>query len=90
MTLQQRRRRAVDAPPGYRVGARSRWLLGDLDHLYLTCRGRSVASGGWTHTWRALVEFLKLVQRDTRYEVNRWDDMKPFFTELRRYVSRAS
>ena len=37
-----------------------------------------------------LVEFLKLVQRDTRYEVNRWDDMKPFFTELRRYVSRAS
>lgn len=75
---------SVEPVTAYRSGQRLRWLLGDLDNLYLTLRD--------THTprsakLRALATFCRPAPLRTRHEVNRWGDMGPFWWELRQYVS---
>jgi predicted ATP-grasp superfamily ATP-dependent carboligase len=72
--------------PPYRVGIRSRWLLGDLDRLYLTLRSRGVGPGAPAARWRALAEFLRFREPGLRYDVNRWDDLRPFGFELAGYL----
>lgn len=72
---------AINSTPNYAIGVRSRWLLGDLDHLYLTLMSRTTP----TEKWWTLARFLALVQSGTRFDVNRWDDLKPFLLECRRY-----
>ena len=67
---------------GYRVGVRNRWLLGDLDHVYLSWK----ESAGWRAKYRAMAGFVKGFGPGTRHEVDRWDDFKPFFVELKRYL----
>ena len=57
----------------YRVGIRSRWFWGDVDHLYLRLRdGRA--------RLQALRAFLRVSRRD-RSEVWRWRDPLPFMVE---------
>lgn len=79
----------VPSPPPYKVGVRSRWLLGDFDHLLLRLRkssslnGRSAIKPGRV---QAVFEFLKLFERDLHYEVLRWEDPVPGFVELQHYV----
>lgn len=68
----------------YKVGIKNRWLLGDLDHLYLTIRGRSTGLGSGRKA-RAILEFMKLLSPDTYYEINRWDDLGPFWFEIKNY-----
>jgi len=68
---------------GYRVGVRNRWLLGDLDHLYLSWK----ESAGWRAKYRAMAGFVKGFGPGTRHEVDRWDDVRPFFVELKRYLT---
>ncbi|MCS4505807.1 ATP-grasp domain-containing protein [Arhodomonas aquaeolei] len=74
------------APPaGYRTGCRSRWLLGDLDSLYLRWRdGRRWARRG--ELAGAAARFLRLFERGTRYDVNRLEDLGPFLHECRYYL----
>jgi predicted ATP-grasp superfamily ATP-dependent carboligase len=67
---------------GYRAGIRTRWLLGDLDHLYLRLRDEH----GVRARWQAVTAFLRPLGSQTRHEVNRWDDWRPFVTELRQYL----
>lgn len=64
----------------YRTGQRLRWLLGDLDNLYLTLRDSRYSRGEKT---RALINFLK--PGNGRHEVNRWDDTGPAIHELGEY-----
>ncbi|MEE8115099.1 MAG: ATP-grasp domain-containing protein [Nitrososphaerales archaeon] len=71
---------------GYKCGVRCRWLLGDLDHLYLVFKNRSWPNGGSSSKWKAVLEFLRFFDGSTVYEVNRLDDPKPFLLELKRYV----
>jgi len=70
-------------PPvdSYRIGIRNRWLLGDLDNLYLQWKSRRFPSGTFR---RAIAAFLS---GGARYEVNRWDDLAPFLFELKSYFS---
>jgi predicted ATP-grasp superfamily ATP-dependent carboligase len=68
--------------PGYRTGVRVRWLLGDLDHLYLRLRDEH----GVRARWQAVSAFLHPLGPQTRHEVNRWGDWRPFVTELWRYL----
>jgi predicted ATP-grasp superfamily ATP-dependent carboligase len=68
---------------GYRVGIKSRWLLGDLDHLYLTLTDTSDSGRS---KWRTMLDFLRFFEKKTQYEVNRWDDLKPFLVELKQYL----
>jgi predicted ATP-grasp superfamily ATP-dependent carboligase len=77
---------APAAPPTYRVGVQSRWLLGDLDSLFqrLRRRGPSTIADG---RFRSVVEFLKPRGKDRYYENPRWDDIGPWLHETRRWLS---
>ena len=58
----------------YRVGVRSRWFWGDVDHLYLRLRhgpGRLAA----------LAAFLRHRPGQDREEIWRWRDPRPFIVE---------
>lgn len=63
---------------------RVRWLLGDLDRLYLVLKS---SSDSYTLSGK-LVEILRFFKPGlrTRYEVNRWKDLRPFWFELRQYL----
>jgi len=65
----------VPAVTRYRVGVRSRWFWGDVDHLYLRLRNGGGAAGKLT----ALRDFLRVGRN--REEVWRWRDPAPFLLE---------
>ena len=65
--------------PDYRVGIRSRWLWGDVDHLYLRLRD----GGG---RLRALLDFLSVHPGRHRSEVWRWRDPVPFVVETLQWL----
>lgn len=75
---------------GYRVGIKTRWLLGDVDHLLLRLlkpeedRYLPPDSPSKLH---ALLAFFLVHQPRLRYEVLRINDPKPFVYELRQYLS---
>lgn len=78
-----------DIPPTYRVGVKSRWLLGDLDHLLLRMRhsDRDLNLPDFAPSkGRALLDFLKFVEPGLRYEVEDRDDVRPFLYEVRKYA----
>ena len=73
-------------PGSYEVGVRNRWLLGDLDHalarLFKKERQLNLPEFAPSRL-RTLIDFLKFVQPDVRYEVVNRDDPRPFVYELR-------
>lgn len=73
-------------PPRLRPGMRLRWLLGDLDHLYLTWRSRKYSVRHKLGTTAALLK--PDFSGNTRHEVNRLGDMRPAWHELSRYFLR--
>ncbi len=66
----------------YQTGVRLRWLLGDLDNLYLTLRDEQYS---FRHKLNTLYNFV-LPSLKTRHEINRWHDLAPAWYELRRYI----
>ena len=74
----------VEAVEGYRTGLRLRWLLGDMDNLYLTIRDGEYTAG---EKLRAVGRFLRPSPRRTRHEVGRWSDWHPFWWEIKHYLS---
>lgn len=66
----------------YRLGQRLRWLLGDLDSLYLYLKG------GYRplQKLRRLLDFITPTFYHCRHEVNRWDDLGPARHELLGYL----
>jgi len=85
--------RLADGPRLFHVGMKSRWLLGDLDHLIARFR-RSPAAlalpASAPSRSRALLNFLRLAERDLHYDVMRTSDIRPSLYELRRYVLDAA
>jgi predicted ATP-grasp superfamily ATP-dependent carboligase len=76
-------------PHGYRIGVKSRWLLGDLDHLLL----RLFKSEDELHLppdspsrWECLLDFCRFFQRGMHYEVERFDDPGPCAYEMHQYL----
>jgi predicted ATP-grasp superfamily ATP-dependent carboligase len=67
----------------YRVGQRLRWLLGDVDNLYLTLRDPKLH---WQQKLRRLLAFFT-PNFGTRHEVNRWGDLGPAWFELKTYIN---
>ena len=67
----------------YNTDQRLRWLLGDLDSLYIYMKGN------YSNKQKLLriAAFLTPRFRNQRHEVNRLNDIKPFFTELEQYIS---
>ena len=78
----------IAAPLEYRVGVKSRWLLGDLDHILarlLHKRSDLNLPQGAPSLARAIAEFLNPISRGMRYDVANSDDPRPFFHEVRQY-----
>lgn len=76
-----------EVPPifsNYQIGCRLRWLLGDLDSLYLTLRDRQHFSV--THKLRRILDFFTPHPFSTRHEINCWDDFGPAWYELKTYL----
>jgi predicted ATP-grasp superfamily ATP-dependent carboligase len=80
--------RTIKRINSYRVGIRSRWLLGDFDHLYMKLfkKENGLPPLSYTEKWQAIIYFFNFFERNTRYEVNRLDDLRPFIFELKRYL----
>ena len=68
----------------YKTGLKLRWLLGDLDNLYLTLRNSQLPT---SKKLSATARFILPTSGKTRHEVNRWSDLKPFWWELKQYIS---
>ncbi len=68
----------------YKVGQRLRWLLGDLDSLYIYLKS------GYTkkQKLRRILEFFIPSFFNTRHEINRLTDLKPALFELKQYASQ--
>ena len=73
-------------PSGYRLGVQNRWLLGDLDHLYLKLKGREYSLSA---KLAAALRFLLPWRPGRHFEVLRWGDLGPFRYELQRYLGLA-
>jgi predicted ATP-grasp superfamily ATP-dependent carboligase len=79
----------LDIPPTYRVGVKSRWLLGDLDHLLLRMRysDRDLhLPDGAPSKARTVLDFLKFAEPGLHYEIVNRTDVRPFLYEVRQYV----
>jgi predicted ATP-grasp superfamily ATP-dependent carboligase len=78
---------ACDSQPDpvddYKVGVRLRWLLGDLDNLYLTLRDTRYS---FREKLDSIRHFLTPSPFRTRHEVDRWNDLGPSWYELKAYV----
>jgi predicted ATP-grasp superfamily ATP-dependent carboligase len=75
----------------YRSGMKSRWLLGDLDHLWLTLtpRREHIFQTNGVSRLRACARFLKFFERGLHYEVGRFSDWRPGWYECRNYLSHV-
>lgn len=72
--------------PEARLGVRTRWLLGDVDHLLISLKRVDMrkATG---RTRRAVVfDFLRSFWDGSRLEVLRAEDLRPFLRELRQWL----
>ncbi|MCG7199467.1 ATP-grasp domain-containing protein [Marinobacter pelagius] len=69
-------------PPTYHK-QRLRWLLGDIDRLYLVMKA-PLSKYSLSSKFMNLVAFF-IPHAGTRHEVNRFGDMAPFWFELKRY-----
>lgn len=70
-------------PDQYRLGQKLRWLLGDLDSLYLVLKGPNTLG----HKIRCILAFLTPSLK-TRHEINRWEDLGPGLFELKQYLAQ--
>ena len=80
----------IDPPENYTAGVRSRWELGDLDHLLIRMKSNSSdiflprqSPAKWRVPVNFLVDFFK---PSVRNEVLRFDDAGPFFFEFKQYI----
>lgn len=74
----------------YRVGMRNRWLLGDWVALcMLLLNHKTTTTATHSEKLRSILEFLRFVQPNMRYEINRWNDLGPCLRELQYYLWRG-
>lgn len=65
-----------------RVGVRTRWLLGDVDHLLAALRRPAVRAQIGKGVTRVLADFARSFADGSRLEILRRDDWRPFVREL--------
>jgi predicted ATP-grasp superfamily ATP-dependent carboligase len=77
------------APVEPRIGVRSRWLLGDLDHLAIALRRRSARQTLGRTPLGVIAQFLRSFFDGTKLDVWRRSDPGPFRSELRDRLRRS-
>ena len=74
---------------GYRIGVKSRWLLGDLDQLVMRMRRSDRELNlppGAPSRLQAMLSFFRLFERDMFYEIEQFADLGPSRFEIKRYL----
>jgi predicted ATP-grasp superfamily ATP-dependent carboligase len=82
----------VPAQFNYRHYVKSRWLLGDLDHLWIRLAHWSdpnLCSSNPPSRRRAFLDFLRFYEPDLHYEVFRLQDPVPGFYEWTSYIAEV-
>jgi predicted ATP-grasp superfamily ATP-dependent carboligase len=72
-----------------RIGVKSRWLLGDLDHLLMRLFKRASdlhLPEGFPSRTQTLLQFLKFYEPGLHYEILSLRDPRPFLYELAQYL----
>lgn len=80
-------------PAPYAVGVRSRWWLGDLDHLITRFRRSEVEKAlppGSSSRFQTLLSLVNVLDGKTRAEVFRLSDPAPGVLELTRFVASSA
>jgi predicted ATP-grasp superfamily ATP-dependent carboligase len=80
---------AVGKQFSYRTGVKSRWLLGDLDHLLIRLTHSGPFNGlpdPRVSSARACLNFLKLYEPGLHYDVLRLNDLRPAWFECKAYL----
>lgn len=73
----------------YATGMRCRWLLGDFASLCkVLINNDSPSSLPRFSKVRSVLQFLTFFDKRTRYEINRWDDVRPCMLELGQLLRR--
>ena len=70
----------------YKENIMSRWLLGDLDRVYLILKNHSQTQYSIRDKLFEILQFLKLWSPRTNYEINRLTDIHPFIYECKNYI----
>jgi predicted ATP-grasp superfamily ATP-dependent carboligase len=71
----------------YVTGIKCRWLLGDFVRLWKVLINRESSPHAVPFgKVQSVLEFLHLFEKASAYEVNRWDDLKPFWVEMTQYI----
>jgi biotin carboxylase len=81
----------VATPPRYRVGTRSRWWWGDVDHLLARWRKDAATlalPADAPSRWRATLDFLTFWHPHDHNEVFRLKDPRPFLRETIEWLHR--
>lgn len=74
----------------YRIGVKSRWLMGDFDALLMRLfkrRNELHLPPGHAGKLLSILRFMKLWQKDTYNEIFRFSDIKPGLYEAKRWFS---
>ncbi len=74
---------SVKPVTNYKTSIRLRWILGDLDGLYIRLKDKKLTVG---QKIKAILRFITPAPIKTKHEVNRWRDMRPFWYELKQYI----
>jgi predicted ATP-grasp superfamily ATP-dependent carboligase len=81
----------IAEPPRYKIGTKSRWELGDLDHVLLRLsKNTSILNLSANHP--AKIPLLKnflfdFFRPSVKNEIFQKNDMKPFLHEINKYIS---
>lgn len=81
----------VATPPSYRIGTRSRWWWGDVDHLLARWRKDAATLSlppGAPSRWRATLAFLTFWHPHDHNEILRLRDPRPFLRETIEWLHR--
>jgi predicted ATP-grasp superfamily ATP-dependent carboligase len=71
----------------YVTGIKCRWLLGDFVRLWkVLINSESCPHAVPFGKVQSVLQFLNFYEKASTYEINRWDDLKPFWVEMTQYI----
>ena len=76
----------------YLVGHKMKWFFGTLDYLYIRLKHKNENLNlppGSPTKWKVIMDFLKIFEKNTSFDVFNRNDIKPFCFEALSYMRRA-
>jgi len=73
----------------YQTGYKLKWILGTLDHLIIRLKNTHhelYNDQNFRSRWRAFLDFIKVKEKKTTFDVFDRQDIRPFLFELKDYV----